>query len=108
MLESIGFSVVVACDGREAVQRFHDGPDTFSIVLLDMIMPYMDGHETLRSLRAIRPDVPVLIASGYTRKFIGTSNHHRIDFIAKPYHRAELAKALQRLLAENGTAQPRP
>src|SRR5262249_19902094 len=63
MLEAMGFRVVLACDGRECVQKFRADPSGFRLVLLDLTMPHLDGEEAFRELRQIRPDVRVLLMS---------------------------------------------
>ena len=61
-----GFSVSTARDGHETVASFERGRDRFALVLLDMKMPGLGGEEVVPKLRAIRPDIPVLVCSGYT------------------------------------------
>jgi two-component system, cell cycle sensor histidine kinase and response regulator CckA len=68
MLRQIGFDVVAVPDGREAVRAFAADPGRFDLVLLDLTMPIMTGAEALRTIRQIRPDVPVLIMSGYNEQ----------------------------------------
>jgi len=67
LLEGIGHSAVEAADGREALGRLRDpGADPIDLVLLDIVMPEMDGHETLAALKAddALRDVPVIVISG--------------------------------------------
>jgi PAS domain S-box-containing protein len=100
MLEEIGFAVLLARDGVEAVDIFKDNADEISIVLLDLTMPRMDGVETFRELRRMRPDVKVLLCSGYnerdaTRRFLdqGISG-----FIQKPYRIKDLLAEILSIL----------
>jgi len=65
MLERYGYSVVLAENGREAVELYRVLADKIALILLDMTMPLMGGEETLRELKTIRPDVRVLLSSGY-------------------------------------------
>jgi two-component system, cell cycle sensor histidine kinase and response regulator CckA len=65
LLEDFGFEVIVACDGVEAVELFRREAGRIGAVLLDLTMPRMDGVETLRELRRIAPEVPVVLTSGY-------------------------------------------
>ncbi len=65
LLEELGFEVVVARDGVEAVESFRAGPARIHAVLLDLTMPRMDGVETLKELRRVAPGVPVVLTSGY-------------------------------------------
>ncbi len=100
MLREIGLSVVAARDGLEAVEVFRAHPDSIRLVLLDMTMPRMDGEDTLREIRRIRSDVPVILSSGYAHHAlkdrlaaIGASR-----FIQKPYAMGELADAVRESL----------
>ena len=98
MLQRLGFEVVTAADGREAVDFYHDHQDSVVCVLLDLTMPRMDGGEAFRELRRIRKDLPVILSSGYsehdvTQRFEGTGV---AGFIQKPYE----MDALKRILSE--------
>ncbi len=68
MLERLGYQVSVAADGVEAVDLFRKTPDAIDLVLLDMTMPRMGGLETFHALRALRPDIRVVLASGYNEQ----------------------------------------
>jgi CheY-like chemotaxis protein len=65
MLERYGYTVLLAQDGERAVDVFRKVGDQVSLVLLDLTMPVMSGEETLRQLKSIRPDVRVVLSSGY-------------------------------------------
>ena len=98
LLKALGFTVVTAADGEEAVQRFSESRD-FSFVILDLTMPRMDGEQCYRALRSIEPGVQVIIASGYseqevTRKFAGEAV---TGFVQKPYSLATLRDAVRKL-----------
>ena len=68
MLRDVGFNVLTACNGREAVEVFAEHADGIVVVLLDLTMPEMGGEEAFAALRTIRPDVPVVLCSGYTEE----------------------------------------
>ncbi len=92
MLEEAGFDVLVAADGREAVDVFREYPGEIAAVLLDMTTPQLSGEDALRELRRIKPDVRVILSSGYdeqevTDRFAGK---HLAGFIQKPYEYEEL------------------
>lgn len=100
MLEASGFSVVVAADGREAVELYRATSEEICLVLLDMTMPYLDGEETLHELRTIRSDVRALLTSGYsqqiaTNRFAGKGV---VGFLQKPYSFTELQTAIRHAL----------
>jgi CheY-like chemotaxis protein len=94
--------VLAAPSGENAVELLRNGarPDA---VLLDLIMPRMSGFETLRAIRAIDPDLPVLISTGYVDR--GTSealvSEGADGFVNKPYHIETLEQALQKARRES-------
>jgi CheY-like chemotaxis protein len=100
MLERYGYSVVVAENGKDGVDLFQALDDKVALVLLDMTMPVMGGEETLGRLRARRPDVKVLLSSGYNeveaiRRFSGKG---LAGFIQKPYSAITLAEKVKSVL----------
>jgi two-component system cell cycle sensor histidine kinase/response regulator CckA len=64
-LEHFGYTVFEACDGRDGADLFSRLHDRISAVLLDLTMPRMDGHDVWRYIRRIRPDMAVVISSGF-------------------------------------------
>jgi CheY-like chemotaxis protein len=98
MLSELGFNVVTAEDGRQALKIFGQQND-ISLVLLDLTMPHLDGEQTFRELRRLRPDIKVIMSSGYneqevTRKFVGKG---LAGFIQKPYKLSDLRDVVSRL-----------
>jgi CheY-like chemotaxis protein len=69
-------------------------------VILDLTMPRMDGIEALGRLRALRPDLPVLLSSGYSDGGEALPPEPGIAFLPKPYRMTDLREALVRLLGE--------
>jgi CheY-like chemotaxis protein len=95
-LERFGYSVIVCEDGPSAINLFRTLGDRVSLILLDMSMPAMSGEETFRRLRAIRPDVKVILSSGYNEveaisRFTGKG---LAGFIQKPYTGAQLGETV--------------
>lgn len=101
MLERLGYRTITAEDGRQAVDLFQERSRDIDLVLLDMTMPVMDGVETLRALRAVRPGVPVLLSSGHAEGEVRTRLVDELPsgFIEKPYRPAELAQRVRQALA---------
>ena len=96
MLEAIGLSVLTASDGNQAVEVFKDNADTISCVLLDLTMPGLDGTQVFHEMRRIRPDVKVILCSGYneqdaTQRFV---DKKLAGFIQKPYSMDKLTERL--------------
>jgi two-component system cell cycle sensor histidine kinase/response regulator CckA len=92
----LGYEVVTAGDGYEAVEIFRARKDEISLVLLDLSMPGMNGWETLSALRALRHDIPVVLASGYDEAQVMQGDHPQRPqaFVHKPYLMADLREAL--------------
>ncbi len=107
MLERYGYTVLVAENGKEGIDLFRIVLDKVEVVILDMTMPVMSGEETLRNLRVIKPDVKVLLSSGYNeseaiRRFTGKG---LVGFIQKPYSALHLAETVRAALHAPQTAK---
>jgi len=97
ILESYGYRVVVAANGKEGLDLFQPLGDEFDAVLLDMTMPVMSGEETLVRLKGIRANIPIVLSSGYneaeaTRRF---TDKGLAGFIQKPYMAVGLAEKIK-------------
>ncbi len=87
MLETLGFTVLVAADGREGLDLLKAHKSDISLVLLDLTMPHMNGEEAFRGARSLAPDVPVVLTSGYSEQEVTTrfAGKGLAGFIQKPY-----------------------
>ena len=96
MLGRIGYRVIEARDGVEAVALFRQHQSGIGAVLCDLTMPRMDGWETLAALRDIEPGIPIILASGYNEAQVMQGNHPRPPqaFLHKPYQSSDLKAAL--------------
>ena len=103
-LEKLGFDVVEAANGGEALERVKERPDVYVAAVLDYAMPVMNGAEAAAALRQVRDDLPIIIASGYTAEDLG--GRHGVTgvdgLIEKPYERSRLAAVLKRALESRG------
>jgi len=99
-LQRLGYTALVAQNGKEAVRMYEDNKDRIDIVVLDMIMPDMSGSETFVWLKGINPDVKVLLSSGYSIDGKATEilNQGCKGFIQKPFKMIELSKKLRDIL----------
>ena len=107
VLEKFGYQVMLAENGRHGVELFTQWPDEFSIVLLDLTMPVMDGEEALGHMLRLRPNAKVLILSGYDetevmRKF---GNSKIAGFLQKPFSAGRLVQKVREILLEKTDAQ---
>jgi CheY-like chemotaxis protein len=99
VLERAGFHVLFANNGRECVKTFGEIPNEIDLVLLDMSMPLMSGEEALGHMQRIRPDVRVILSSGFSE---AEASHHfkgkgLAGFLEKPYTSARLAESIEKL-----------
>ena len=100
MLEHLGFTVLTAADGLQAVGLYRERGKEIDLVLMDLTMPHMDGAKAFGELRRLNPDVRVVLASGYshedvTSRFAGKS----LDgVLQKPYTLAKMRELLAGLL----------
>lgn len=97
VLEKFGYNVIEAADGKEALSRFIENRDRIDIIILDVIMPKMNGKEVYERIRKIRPDVKVILTSGYPADFIQKQAiiNQGINFMAKPLSPAVLVKKVK-------------
>jgi signal transduction histidine kinase len=100
-LQQYGYTVVEAENGRQAVEMFARMGERVALVLLDLTMPVMSGEDAYRHLKAMRPEVPVIVSSGYdemeaARRF---GNIGSVDFIKKPYVAQKLAQKVKETIA---------
>jgi len=100
MLEDIGFQTLSAVDGIEALEIYRERSDEIALVLLDMTMPRMDGHRCFEELRAINPQVRVVLSSGYNEKNVTHvfADNELAGFVQKPYRLATLRAKLREAL----------
>ena len=102
VLQDAGFTVLVACDGREALEVYRAHPEEVRAVVLDLTMPHMDGVETFTEMRRVRGDVRVILSSGYneqdaTERFAGKG---LAGFIHKPYCADDLTRLVYEVACE--------
>jgi len=103
ILEAININVITAINGVEALTLFQQHQDNIDMVLLDLTMPKMGGEECFKRLRALAPELEVLICSGYigaeVKALFYTDN--RIDFIQKPYQPEAIQDKVKNILSQN-------
>jgi len=99
-LARAGYTVVTAAQGEEGLERFA-AMDRIDLVISDVVMPVMDGPAMVRTMRAKRPDLPVLFMSGYAEEQLRQSiDIDRVNFLPKPFSVAQLAEATSAALDE--------
>jgi PAS domain S-box-containing protein len=100
ILKSEGYRVITAANGHEAVEKFRENRDRIDMLILDVIMPGLNGQEVLDQLRRLEPRVKALFMSGYTAEVIQQKGIHDkdFDFLSKPVSPRLLLDTVQRIL----------
>jgi len=100
LLEALGYRVLLARDGKEAIEVYKKNLKDIDIVLLDMVMPNMGGGEAYDKIKEINPDIKALLSSGFSVDGEATEILDRDcnGFIQKPFTMKELSKKMRRLL----------
>ena len=100
MLERVGYEVIVAEGGEEAVSLYRELHAGIDLVILDLIMPDMDGMETLQALRDLDANVRVLVVSGFSISLdIDTLRAQgALDFLSKPFRVSEISRKVAELI----------
>ncbi len=102
VLNRFGFDTIVACDGQEAVEIFEEKADEIVAVLLDLTMPRMDGVAAFQAMREIRPDVKVILCSGFSeneamQRFPGQK---LAGYVHKPYRITTLRSEIEKIMKD--------
>ena len=101
MLSRFGARVIAVADGQQAVDRFAADPGQFDLLFLDIMMPGLSGFEVAARCRAVRPDIPVLFASGYAAESLEAKGEMTANdpILRKPYDPEALRAAVRKLIA---------
>ena len=100
ILKGLGYQVVSAIDSIKALELFSNQPSNFDLVITDQTMPQMTGLQLTVELRKIRPDIPVIICTGFSENVNeGTYKSHGVnDYFMKPVTKKEVAAVIRRVL----------
>lgn len=100
MLMCLGYTVLAAKDGIEAVEMFAQHQDEIRCVISDLTMPHMNGWQTLAALRKVSPGIPLILSSGYDegQVLIGDHPERPQAFLHKPYQMVDLQAALAKAM----------
>ena len=102
ILKRYGYTVLMASGGEEAVELYRQHADKIAMVILDILMPDVDGVETFRRIREIDPAARVVISSGYDEDHAGEKvlQAGAAAFFQKPYRIAELLKVVREAIEQ--------
>lgn len=107
LLKKRGITVTAKTDSMQALQRFRSAPDDFDLVITDQTMPGLTGLELAKELRKIRPNMPVILVSGYGDQSAKLPAGNEISAVVqKPFRGDELVSVLRRTLAASRANQP--
>lgn len=99
-LESLGYQILIAHDGEEAVEMFSTHRDSIALVLLDVIMPRRNGPKTYEAIQAMKPGIPVVFATGYSNETAALNEmvQRGIAVLRKPYSPGALCRRVREAL----------
>ncbi len=100
LLEEYGYRVIEAEDGEDAVRKFRENQDQVKLLLLDIVMPRLDGRKAYEEIRKLQPGIKALFASGYTEDILSIKDilDQGLDFIQKPMHPSDLLVKVRTIL----------
>ena len=101
-LESLGYTVHGSTDSAETLAIFKNAPDDFDLIITDMAMPGMTGDQLAIEILKIRPDLPILLCTGFREK-ISEEEAHEIgicSFVMKPLEKTDFAVHVRKILDE--------
>jgi PAS domain S-box-containing protein len=103
LLESLGYEVITAENGKKGLEVFKQEKENIDLVILDMIMPVMNGRECFEEIKKISSDVKIVLSSGFSRdEDVNELKKHGLSgFIRKPFHSAELSRLVKDILKSN-------
>jgi CheY-like chemotaxis protein len=105
ILRKFGYEVILAEDGRDAVEKFAENQTKIQLILMDMIMPNKNGKQVYDEIRLLQPDIKVVFVSGYSADIVRSRGEIDADaeLIIKPVNAAELLNTVRNSLdrAEN-------
>jgi CheY-like chemotaxis protein len=108
MFHALGYEAACAADGREGAEYYREHKDEVGLILLDMQMPVIGGHECFRQLLRIDPGVKVILSTGNTREGAVQQvlDEGALGLLMKPYVVTQLAEVLERALGEPPSRGP--
>jgi PAS domain S-box-containing protein len=99
VLQNYGYRVLLAEDGRQALDVYRREQDRIDLVVLDLTMPILSGRDTLRGLVRINPKVRVLFTSGFSAEYLPEADAENVvGFLPKPFRVQDLANAIRTVL----------
>src|SRR4029078_12105080 len=106
-MSELGFTALTARNGPEALQIVSEREDELVFVLLDLMMPGMDGEQVVRELMEVRTTTPVVLSSGYNTQHLSQqlTGHGVAAFLQKPYEFSRLQGVVRRVVGASQSRQ---
>lgn len=100
VLRGAGYQVIVASDGREAIEALTQWTSEIKLILTDVVMPELGAEAVLEHLRKVKLDIPVVCTSGYSSRHVQMSfvDDAKVTLLQKPYNLQELLTEVKRAL----------
>ena len=100
MLKRMGYRVVIAKNGKEALNKFKDLNGIFDLLITDVYMPYMTGIELAKNILKIKPEIPVILFTGYKDLLIPEKMESIgiYEILTKPFTQKEIASCIKKSL----------
>jgi CheY-like chemotaxis protein len=108
MLEKLGYQVETETSSAEALSSFGNNPGGYDLVMTDMTMPGTTGRELSEKMMKIRPDIPIVLCSGYSHQ-VNKNEAKRMGiraFVMKPLKLREIAHTIRKVLDESSSGDP--
>ncbi len=105
MLSTLGFTVLEAVNGREALELYQQNAARMTLVVTDIGMPVMDGYELFRKLKALKPALPIIISSGFGDSEVTSRipQEEIAGMFSKPYRFNQLREVLKSVIVRGST-----
>jgi PAS domain S-box-containing protein len=103
ILQELGYDVTVASDGHEGLEKYKQQGAVYDLVLLDMVMPVMNGRDCFEAMKKLNPHVRVVLSSGFSREedLQEMKANGLLGLVRKPYRSTTLSKAIHDALMQN-------
>jgi CheY-like chemotaxis protein len=106
ILEKLGYEVVAGTDSLEALEVFRAQPERFDLIITDQTMPHMTGDTLARKILQLRPDIPIILCTGFGQASSGALTEESVratgirEVVRKPVDRSDMARIIRQVLDE--------
>ena len=105
-LERLGYKITARSSSVEALEAFQASPNKYDLIITDMTMPQMTGEKLARAVKEIRPDIPVVLCTGFSERVKEHGKELAIDgILMKPIDKKEMAETVRDLIDRSNPAK---